>query len=289
MPVPSHPPLSRHCRNQGQFMPRFCSRAILLHLPAQIRMGVVVGLVAMLAGCAVKPPAPAAPPPDEQVRRQRIERAQASLNDGLKQYEAGSYDEARTNLLIAIDSGMLSAPEQLNARKHMAFIQCVNNRELVCKEEFEKAFVLDPNFDLTPAEAGHPTWGPIFRLVKTEIELRKSGKSLPAQVVKVPAPGEKLVADAMKSYEDGDYPKAIKLFQDSLKETLVPADQIQALKYTAFSYCLTNRLTLCRAEFEKILQLNPAFELEAAEAGHPSWGPPFRTVKTRQKQAPAKK
>ena len=270
-------------------MSRFCSRAKLPHLPAQIRIFVAAGLIAILASCAVKPFTTAATAPEELAQRQRIERAQSNLNNGLKQYEAGNYDDARTNLLIALDSGVLSVPQQSNARKHMAFIQCVNNRELVCKEEFEKAFLLDPKFDLTPAEAGHPTWGPIFRLVRTEIELRKSGKSAPVQVVKTPTPGEKAIAEAMKSYEDADYPKTIKLLQDSLKETLAPATQIQALKYMAFSYCLTNRLTLCRAEFEKILQLNPAFELDAAEAGHPSWGPPFRTVKAKQKQAPAKK
>ena len=270
-------------------MSRFGSWAILFHLRAQIRIGLAVGFIAILSGCNINPPAPGVSAPEELARRQRIERAQTNLNDGLKQYEAGSYDEATKNLLTAIDSGVLSVPAQLTARKHMAFIQCVNNRELVCKEEFEKAFTLDPKFDLTPAEAGHPTWGPIFRLVKTEIELRRSGKPLPVQVVKTPTPGEKLMADAMKMYEDADFPKAIKLFQDSLKETLTPVDQIQALKFMAFSYCLTNRMTLCRTEFEKILQLNPDFELDAAEAGHPSWGPPFRTAKARHKQAPAKK
>lgn len=270
-------------------MSRFCSWANLLHRQARIRAGVAMGLIAIIAGCALNPPAPAGPSPEEQARRLRIERAQTNLNDGLKQYEAGSYDEAKTSLLVALDSGVLSLSQQLIARKHMAFIQCVNNRELVCKEEFEKAFLLDPKFDLSPAEAGHPTWGPIFRLVKTETELRKSGKSLPVQVVKTPTPGEKLVAEGMKAYEEADYQKAIKHFQDSLKETLTPVDQIHTLKYIAFCYCLTNRQTLCRAEFEKILQLNPAFELDAAEAGHPSWGPPFRTVKAKQKQAPAKK
>jgi len=270
-------------------MSRFCSRAVLQRLPSQLRIGVAVALVSIFAGCVTKPPVPAGPAPEEIARQQRVARAQTNLNDGLKQYEAGNYDEAKTNLLIALDSGVLSVPDQLIARKHMAFIQCLNNRELLCKEEFEKAFVLDPRFDLTPAEAGHPTWGPIFRLVKTEIEWRKSGKPLPAQPVKIPTRGEKVLAEAMKSYEDADYPKAIRLFQESLKETLTTADQIQALKYMAFSYCVTNRLTLCRAEFDKILQLNPAFELDAAEAGHPSWGPPFRTVKARQKAAPVRK
>ncbi len=270
-------------------MSRFRLWARCPQLAAQLRAGVTGLLIAAMAGCAIPPPPPTGPTPEEVVKRQRLERAQTNLNDGLKQYESGNYDDAMKNLLIALDSGVLLPAQQLIARKHMAFIQCVNNRELVCKEEFEKAFVLDPKFDLTPAEAGHPTWGPIFRLVKTEIELRKSGKTLPAPVIKLPTPGEKLIADAMKMYDDADYPKAIKLFQESLKEALTPVEQIQSHKFTAFSYCLTNRMTLCRGEFEKILQLNPAFELDAAEAGHPSWGAPFRTVKAKQKLAPAKK
>lgn len=272
----------------------FFFRAVIRHLSAHVRIGVALGLITMLAACALNPPVPANPAPsasapEELLRQHRIARIQANLNEGLKQYEAGNYGEALKNLLIALDSGVLTVPDQLIARKHMAFIQCVNNHELVCKEEFEKAFMLDPRFDLTTAEAGHPTWGPIFRMVKSEIELRKAGKSLPVPVARMPSPGEKLLAEAMKSYEDADYAKAIKRFQDGLKETLAMEEQIQALKFMAFSYCLTNRLPLCRAEFEKILQLNPAFELDAAEAGHPSWGPPFRTVKARQKQAPAKK
>ncbi|MEP7154162.1 MAG: TssQ family T6SS-associated lipoprotein [Betaproteobacteria bacterium] len=265
-------------------------RTPLSRLPNQFRALAAGCALLVFAGCAVPPPAaPVGPAPEEVARKQRVERAQNKLNEGLKQYEAGNYAEAMSNLLVALDSGVLAVPQQLVARKHMAFIQCVNNRELICKEEFEKAFLLDPKFDLTPAEAGHPTWGPIFRLVKTEIELRKSGKSLPAPVVKVLTPADKAMAEGMKAYEEADYPKAIKHYQETLKENPPQADQIQALKYMAFSYCLTNRLTLCRSEFEKILQLNPTFELDAAEAGHPSWGPPFRTVKAKQKQAPAKK
>lgn len=250
---------------------------------------VAIGLIALCAGCAVKPAPTAAPTSEELARRQRVERVQTTLNDGLKQYEAGSYEAAMKSLLVALDSGILTVPQQLVARKHMAFIQCVNNRELICKEEFEKAFLLDPNFNLTPAEAGHPTWGPIFRVVRTEIELRKTGRVIAAPVVKPLPPAEKMMGDAMKAYDEADYPKAIKLLQDAQKEKLAPAELIRALKFTAFSYCLTNQLTLCRNEFEKILQLNPAFELDAAEAGHPSWGPPFRAVKAKQKQVPAKK
>src|SRR6185369_1105301 len=157
-------------------------------LSSRVGRGVALVFIALAAGCAIKPVTPPGPSPDELARRQRVERVQANLNDGLKQYEAGAYEASMKNLLLALDSGVLTLPQQLVARKHMAFIQCVNNRELICKEEFEKAFLLDPNFNLTPAEAGHPTWGPIFRLVKTEIGLRKSGKVLTAPAIKEVTP-----------------------------------------------------------------------------------------------------
>jgi hypothetical protein len=63
--------------------------------------------------------------------------------------------------------------EQASAHKYLAFINCVSGRPNGCREEFRKAFVADPNFDLTPAEAGHPMWGPVFRSVKTAVSKAK--------------------------------------------------------------------------------------------------------------------
>jgi hypothetical protein len=171
----------------------------------------------------------------------------------------------------------------------MAFMHCLSSRESNCKEEFEKAFAVDSKFDLTSAEAGHPIWGPVFRTVKSEIEARRSGRSLLAPAPKVVTPGEKLFTEGMAAYDAADYNKAIKSFQDALKETLSSDDQLKVRKFTAFSFCLTNRMTLCRQEFDKILQAKPDFELAPAEAGHPSWGPSFRAAKSRLKPAPAPK
>jgi hypothetical protein len=65
--------------------------------------------------------------------------------------------------------------------------------------------------------------------------------------------------------------------------------KINTHKFIAFSYCLTKRVTLCRAEFGKILLLDPNFELGPAEAGHPSWGPSFQAEKAKRKPAAARK
>lgn len=247
-------------------------------------LGIVVTLA--LAGCAVPPPAPTGPSPEDIAKLQRLERANATFSEASRLYDSGSYDDAMKNFLIALDSGALTLPQQLIARKQMAFIHCVSNREVSCKEEFEKTFALDAKFDLSPAEAGHPIWGPVFRNVKNDVEARRSGKVVVAQPQKLLSAGEKVMVDAMFAYEAADYVKSVKGFQDALKETLTTDDQLKARKFLAFSFCLSNRITLCRQEFEKILQMKPDFDLSPAEAGHPSWGPSFRNAKARQKVSP---
>ena len=254
-----------------------------------VRYSAAAVLISLVAGCAVPPQKPSGPTAEEIAKQERVDRAFANLRDGLKKYDTGNYDEAMNNFLLALDSGQLPLSEQLVARKHMAFVHCLGGREANCKEEFEKVIMLDPKFDLTPAESGHPIWGPIFRLTRTESELRRTGRTLPASVAKALSPGEKLLQEGLKTYEDAEYNKAIKSFQDALKEPLSDANQIVARKFMAFSYCLTNRTTLCRAEFESIFKLDANFDLSPAEAGHPSWGPSFRTVKTKQKSLLPKK
>ena len=268
------------------YLPSLPNRRLSSHW---IRLVASAAMITLVAGCALPPKAPVGLSAEEVARQQRLERAQANLSDGLKKYDSGNYDEAIKNFLLALDSGQLNVAEQVIARKHMAFVHCLSGREANCREEFEKVIALDAKFELSPAEAGHPTWGPIYRLVRTEVELRRSGRALPAATAKSLSPGEKSMLSGMKAYDDADYNNAIKVLQDALRETLSDADQIKAHKFIAFSYCLTNRMMQCRAEFEPIFKLDANFDLEPAEAGHPSWGPSFRAVKAKQKPAPAKK
>lgn len=55
--------------------------------------------------------------------------------------------------------------------------------------------------------------------------------------------------------------------------------QLDALKYLAFTYCVTERANLCRHAFNKALQLDPNFELSPAEVTHPLWGPQFQLAR----------
>jgi len=89
----------------------------------------------------------------------------ASLSTGLKQFDDGDYDASAKSLQTALERG-LPPKDQVSAYKHLAFIHCANNRVSACREEFRKALTMDPTLELSPAEVGHPVWGPVFRSLK---------------------------------------------------------------------------------------------------------------------------
>jgi Flp pilus assembly protein TadD len=93
------------------------------------------------------------------------------------------------------------------------------------------------------------------------------------------APAQSGLKEGIALYNNGDYNDAIKRLGMADVTGGPKATQIEALKYTAFSYCVTSRQTLCRQQFEKALKLDPAFDLEPGEHGHPLWGPVFVKAK----------
>ncbi len=95
-----------------------------------------------------------------------IDKAQQELASGIASYENGAYKIATRQLQSALALGLADPVSRARAHKYLAFMHCVGGRQRQCREEFTKAFEADPAFDLTPAEAGHPTWGPVFRKLK---------------------------------------------------------------------------------------------------------------------------
>jgi Tfp pilus assembly protein PilF len=95
-------------------------------------------------------------------------RGQQELEQGVQRYEDGDHRNAARQFRAALDFGLATGSDQAIAHKYLAFLDCASGRERSCRDEFRKAFGADPNFDLTPAEAGHPIWGPVFRSVKVE-------------------------------------------------------------------------------------------------------------------------
>jgi Tfp pilus assembly protein PilF len=240
------------------------------------------------AGCAQMPseapkPAPAAPQITEGVLR---DRAREQLGLGIKQYEAGDFENAPKNLSAALDHGLLTKPEQSLARKHLAFIHCVSNREAQCRDEFRKAFEIYPDFALSAAEDGHPIWGPVYRNVRTQLIAEREAASQKPTTFMPLGKAEQMLADAMVKYDAGDYAGAHKLLEDALKAGLKDKnDQVRAMKHSAFSLCLLGKFRECRTEFVKIYDIEPNFDLTPAEAGHPSWTKTFATAKTQAKKA----
>ena len=88
------------------------------------------------------------------------------LKQGIAQYEEGNYRSAVRRLQFALEEGLTIA-DRAQAHKYLAFIACVSGQQLTCREEFAIALDLDPNFELDPAEAGHPMWGPVFKSAKS--------------------------------------------------------------------------------------------------------------------------
>ena len=90
------------------------------------------------------------------------------------------------------------------------------------------------------------------------------------------------LANGIKQYDEANYSESARLLQSSLKQGLGRNDQVKAHKYLAFIHCVSGRERRCRDEFRTALEIDPSFELAANEAGHPIWGPAFRTVKSEQ-------
>jgi len=227
---------------------------------------------------------PAAPQITESMLR---DRAQQQLADGVKQYDAGDYDNAVKNLTSSLEHGLLSKAEQARARKYLAFSHCVSGREILCRDEFRKAFEIYPDFSLTAAEDGHPIWGPVYRGVRTQLVAeREAAAARKTSAFTTLGKAEQMLADGMVKYDAGEYPAAQALYQSALKEGLKSKeDQVRAMKYIAFTLCLTEKFGPCRAEFVKIYDVDPKFDLTPAEAGHPSWTRTFASAKAQALKA----
>jgi tetratricopeptide (TPR) repeat protein len=96
------------------------------------------------------------------------------------------------------------------------------------------------------------------------------------------APGRDQAAlrEGIRLYNEGDFNGAIKrLGSNDIRAGSPLRIRVAALKYTAFSYCVTSRPKQCEQAFEKALKLDPDFTLESGEQGHPLWGPAFERAK----------
>lgn len=108
---------------------------------------------------------------------------------------------------------------------------------------------------------------------------RKAASQVPAAA---PYAGERELATGIRNYEDGKYGPALASLQASLNLGLSNRDVVRAHKYLAFIHCASEHAAKCQAHFRMALTVDPSFELDPAEAGHPIWGPAFRSVKSQR-------
>jgi hypothetical protein len=135
-----------------------------------------------------------------------------------------------------------------------------------------------PLFDKKPARNGaHPK--------AAAVEREAAPRDVPARPrerARDEAPARDAgLQEGIRLYNDGDYDGAIGRLAARDVNNGPLAIRLAALKYTAFSYCVTARPGPCRQAFDKALRLDAGFDLAPGEHGHPLWGPVF----TRAKQA----
>jgi hypothetical protein len=133
------------------------------------RLLTCVAAAALLAGCADFPGFGPSAPSHAHPRAESAAAArdQAALREGIHLYNEGDFNGAIRRLgSHDIASGPVST--RVTALKYTAFSYCVTSRPAQCQRAFEKALRLDPRFDLTPGEHGHPLWGPVFARAKNE-------------------------------------------------------------------------------------------------------------------------
>ncbi len=94
-----------------------------------------------------------------------------------------------------------------------------------------------------------------------------------------PSKGTTAYEAGLQQYENGDYVDSLKSLQSALEQGLKDRERVVAHKHLAFIHCASARERQCRDEFRRGLAIDSGMELTAAEAGHPVWGPIFRSLK----------
>jgi len=97
-----------------------------------------------------------------------VGKAEQMLQDGLVKYDSGDYDASLRILEGALKEGLKEKTDQVRAMKFVAFSQCLKERYAMCRAAFVKIYEVNPDFDLTPAEAGHPSWTKTFAAAKVQ-------------------------------------------------------------------------------------------------------------------------
>ena len=92
-------------------------------------------------------------------------------------------------------------------------------------------------------------------------------------------PAERALFDGIRAYDDGQYAQAEKALRTALADGLQSArDRATAHKLLAFITCTSERLADCEQQFREARAADASFALSRSEAGHPVWGPVYKSV-----------
>ena len=96
-------------------------------------------------------------------------------------------------------------------------------------------------------------------------------------------PAEKILLQQIEDlFYEGDYQSVIDKVSASSEVAQGSVEfNADALKYKAFSECLSNQEHNCSNTFRHLLKVNPNFDLKVSEVNHPQWGKVFMVEKTR--------
>jgi tetratricopeptide (TPR) repeat protein len=117
-----------------------------------------------------------------------LSKAEQMLADGIVKYDSGDYDASLKLLEGATKEGLKEKSDQVRALKYTAFGLCLKERYRECRSEFVKIYEVDENFDLTPAEAGHPSWTKTFAAAKAQAKKARQDKATREAREKAKAP-----------------------------------------------------------------------------------------------------
>jgi hypothetical protein len=90
------------------------------------------------------------------------------LADGINLYDSGDYKGAQRKLLAAQNAASEASMTKQTSMKLLAFTYCLTNQRVTCRQQFNSLLKLNPKFELTKSEAGHPLWGPVFAQAKKD-------------------------------------------------------------------------------------------------------------------------
>ena len=129
----------------------------------RIKTGLI--LIGLIVGCGV---VISYENPVGEVKSFRKEVGQR-LMIGIKEFESGNYDSSLSALQGVLESQFADQKDRVIAYKYLAFIHCISANKQLCNDYFRKALEIDPGFELSQAELGHPVWGVAFRKVKSKL------------------------------------------------------------------------------------------------------------------------